>query len=187
MFLKLIRKKFQSFTLLETTFSVVFIGLVMSMSIGTYITFQGAQKELNNLVAGYENLRVIMDFIYRSLKTGYKFSNFQSGDTTSDLVFVRGDGYCVRINATSGNLYFYTTSSNDYSPCNSLNINDQKYKVNIDNVTINSLEFHELGCDTPSEPRLIRIYLNAKINSGKRDKGIIIETLVTPRNLKCQQ
>lgn len=191
MFLKLknLISHLKSFTLLEMVVSVTFIGLMMTITIGSYLTFQGAQKQLSNLVSGYENLRIIMDLIFRSIKTGYKFQNFNKNATTSVLVFLRGDGYCVKIEKYNTDLYFYATTSNGTFNCDT-SINQDKYKLNLDNVKINSLVFKEMGCDdidiNLKGPRLIKVQLSAEIDSGKGLKNVNLNTLITPKSLKCQ-
>jgi type II secretory pathway pseudopilin PulG len=204
------KKKLKSFTLIETVFAVLMIGIVMSVTIGTFITFQSSQKKLNTLVSAYDNLRVILDLIFRSVKVGYgfklcvpkssfishgcnqpymieKFDPFNSdGATTTDLVFVRGDGKCVRISYFNENIFFYSTTSNTTTQCES----DKGTRLNLDYVKIKEFSFKNIGCEDFGNgligPRRIEIYLKADINLTNATKTVEILTAVTPKTISCK-
>jgi type II secretory pathway pseudopilin PulG len=195
------KKKFKSFTLIETVFAVLMIGIVMSVTIGTFITFQSSQKKLNTLVSAYDNLRVILDLIFRSVKVGYgfkycmlnsatnqcDFKPFQNdNDVSSDIVFVRGDGKCVRISYFNENIFFYSTTSDTTTQCES----DKGTRLNLDYVKIKEFYFKNIGCEDFGNgligPRRIEIYLKADINLTNATKTVEILTAVTPKTISCK-
>jgi len=202
------KNKFKSFTLIETVFAVLMIGIVMSITIGTFITFQSSQKKLNTLVSAYDNLRVILDLIFRSVKVGYgfkycmlnnatnqcDFKPFQNDNyVSSDIVFVRGDGKCVSVyfNNNDNNIYFYSTTSNTTIPCEDERENFLNFsKLNLDYVKIKEFSFKNIGCEDFGNgligPRRIEIYLKADINLTNATKTVEILTTVTPKTISCK-
>jgi len=184
-------KKLKSFTLIETVFSVLMIGIVMSIVITTFISFQASQKKLNTLVSAYENLRLISDLIFRSLKVAYMIEDLNQNDaTSSSITFIRGDGKCVTINFQNENLYFYSTSTNPndpYSPCRDSN---NLIKLNLDYVKIKKFEIKNIGCEDFGNnfrgPRRLEIQLFAEIDLKNSTKNVEILTSVTPKTISCK-
>lgn len=183
MFLKKIKLK--GFTFLETVFGVILIGFVMSISIGAFITFQSAQRDLNYLVYGYDSLRSIMDLFFRSLKTANVFSSsLRSMTTTTALAFIRGDGKCVKITYENNNLYFNSASTADINDCQGI---DKGNKLNPDFLTITNFYIEkEDGCSgSINTPPFLKIYLKAKIEKPRHPKEIEILTGVLPKTILC--
>ncbi len=204
-------QKNKGFTLIETMIAVSLFMVVITIGLGAIINANNVHKKSEDVRNIVDNLNFIMEEMTRSIRTGYDYRCFITGDTISSSSVLPAqscqNGFALAFESSLGDpndntdqwvYYFLVDNSDINNPIGriwkSTNGGDVNTFIQLTsdeiNIDLNKSGFSVLGAESPfvgnTQQPFVTIRLSGTINSQNTITPFSLQTSVSQRLIDLQ-